>query len=66
MRHGGFRECVNSDCVNFDFGSFEFACAIGQLPQRKQSQHSKLTLANFSPDAFIPHDRALLHARCCS
>ncbi|MBD1830204.1 hypothetical protein H6F71_22825 [Microcoleus sp. FACHB-61] len=34
-----------------------------QLRQGKQSQHSKLTLANFSPDAFIPHDRALLHAR---
>ena len=34
-----------------------------QLRQGKQSQHSKLTLSNFSPDAFIPHDRALLHAR---
>lgn len=63
MRHGGFRDCVNFECVNFDFGSFEFACAIGQLRQGKQSQHSKLTLANLSPDAFIPHDRALLHAR---
>ncbi|WP_333096814.1 hypothetical protein [Microcoleus sp. Pol12A6] len=37
-----------------------------QLRQEKQSQHSKLTLSNFSPDAFIPHDRALLHARFCS
>ena len=63
MRHGGFRECVTFECVTFDLGSFEFACAIGQLPQGKQSQHSKLTLAPFSPDAFIPHDRALLHAR---
>lgn len=63
MRHGGFRECVNFECMNFDFGSFEFACAIGQLPQGKQSQLSKFTLANFSPDAFISHDRALLHAR---
>ena len=58
MRHGGFREYVN-----FDFGSFEFAGAIGQLRQEKQSQHSKFTLANLSPAAFIPHDRALLHAR---
>ncbi|WP_172186437.1 hypothetical protein [Microcoleus asticus] len=52
--------------MNFDFGSFEFACAIGQLRQGKQSQQSKLTLANFSPGAFIPHDRALLHARFSS
>ena len=58
MRHGGFRECVN-----LDFGSFEFAGAHGQLRQGKQSQHSKLTLGNLSPDAFIPHDRALLPAR---
>jgi len=58
MRHGGFREGVN-----LDFGSFEFACAIGQLRQGKQSQHSKLKLANFSLDAFKPHDRPLLHAR---
>src|SRR4028119_2537037 len=30
MRHGGFRECVN-----FDFGSFEFAGAIGATAPRE-------------------------------
>ena len=44
MRHGGFRECVNFESVNFNFGSFEFASGRATAPREAIS-----TLKTYTP-----------------